>query len=531
MRADYVIVGGGSAGAVLANRLSADPTTRVALVEAGGEANGFIVQLPVGYAKMLTDPKIDWCYEQESDASINGRSWIWSAGKMLGGSSSINGQVYIRGPRSDFDRWKKLGATGWAFADVFPYFLRSEHWLGEPSQAHGSTGPLAVTQIRDPHPLCNVFLQGCSEVGLPTLDEHNDGSAFGAFLTQTNQIGGWRCSTERAYLRPIRKRSNLEIITHAEVDTIRIEQGRAAGVSYTRQGARHELGADREVIVCAGAIGSPALLMRSGVGPAAHLREHGVPVVHDAPEVGRNLQEHSGVSSSRRVSARTLNMEMGPLDMMRHFAKFFWNRSGPLGAPPIQARAFASTRPGRDEPDVQLHFAPLAADLGPEVRSPGLAVLAKDPAVTIYASLCKPHGRGRIELGREARPRIMHSLVGDERDLSTLTAGMRLVDRIYDSPAFAPIVTGHRSPAERPQTDGDWEAHIRAVANVTWHAVGTCRMGSDPTSVVDPELKLRGVDRIRVVDASVMPTPTSGNTNAATIMIGEKGASLVEQSR
>ena len=525
--ASYVIVGAGSAGAVLANRLSEDPSNSVILIEAGGEARSFLVQLPVGFARMIGKSRYDWTYEQAPDASINGRRWIWSGGKMLGGSSSLNGQVYIRGTRRDFDDWAAAGATGWSFAEVLPYFLRSEHWHGPPSQAHGASGPLSVSPIRDPHPLCRTFLEACRETGIPTLDEYNDGADFGAFLTQANQRDGWRCSTEKAYLRPIRQRPNLRILTNAHVETVRIVDGRAIGVTLVRGGVQQRIDASREVLVCAGAIGSPALLMRSGIGPAQHLRDKGIEVVLDAAGVGRNLQEHSAVGMSRLVGERTLNTQMSPAAMLRYFAKFFWNRSGPLSAPAVQAMGLAKTRPGIPHADVQLHFSPLATDIEPATRTPAEAAMAPERAVTIYTSLCKPEGRGKVELGNDGSPRVVHELVGNGNDLATLVGGMKLADRIFASPAFRRIVTGNRSPGSIPTTDQGWIEHIRAHAVITWHPVGTCRMGSDKDAVVDPGLRFRGIDRLRIVDASVMPITTSSNTNAPTIMIAEKAAEMI----
>ena len=527
--ADYVIVGAGSAGAVLANRLSEDPGRTVLLIEAGGEAKSFLVELPVGFAKTINNPRFDWRYEQEPDDSLNGRRWVWSAGRLLGGSSSINGQVYIRGTRHDFDLWAEQGAAGWSFDEIFPYFLRSEQWNGAPSQAHGETGPLSVSPIRDPHPLTATFLEACREAGLPTLAEYNDGSAFGAFLTQANQKDGWRCSTEKGYLRPIRDRPNLHVLTDAEVETIRIAGGRAVGVTLVRGGQHEQIGATREVLVCAGALGSPAMLMRSGIGPGDYLRAQGIEVVHDVPEVGRNLQEHSGVATSRFVNVPTLNSQTGPRDMVKHLAKFLWNRTGPMSSPAIQAMGFAKTRADLAEPDIQLHFTPLAATVDETTVSPAAATMDRDPAVTIYVSLCKPRGRGRIELGERRLPKIVHQLVGNDHDRATLVEGLRLASGIFERPAFQRIVTGFRKPAIAPANDQDWVDHIRATANITWHPAGTCRMGSDEGSVVDPHLRVRGVAGLRVVDASIMPTITSGNTNAATIMIGEKAAEMIQR--
>jgi choline dehydrogenase len=520
-----VIVGAGSAGAVLANRLTEDPDTKVVLLEAGGEAKNFLVQLPVGFLRMLVRPKYDWAYEAEPDPSLDGRAWIWSAGKMLGGSSSINGQVYIRGTAHDFDEWAELGATGWSFREVMPYFTRSEHWLGAPSQAHGSTGPLTVTPIRDRHRLCDAFLSGCAAIGLPTLDDYNDGSDFGAFLTQTNQRDGWRCSTEKGYLRPIRKRPNLQVITGAEVDKITIQSGRATGVTFQREGRTETVSVRREVLVCAGAMGSPALLMRSGIGPAEELRANNIEVIRDRAGVGANLQEHSASGTVREVNVPTLNDETGPLDMARHFARFFWNKKGPIGAPAVQAMAFAKTRPDLQWPDVQLHFMPMVYGADPSV--PVRMGIPRCSAITVSVSLCKPRGRGRIVLGAGGRAKVRHEALGNPDDVRTLIDGLKLVDRLFETPAMAGIVSGFMYPPARPETDEQWMDHLRQTLNITWHAAGSCRMGSDAESVVDPSLRVRGVEGLRVVDASVMPTTTSANTNAATIMIGEKAAEMI----
>ena len=526
-RADYVIVGAGSAGAVLANRLTEDPDTTVILLEAGSEARSFMVQMPVGFAHMLTNPKFDWGYEQAPDPSINGRHFTWSAGRMLGGGSSLNGQVWIRGTRADFDSWAEQGATGWGWNDVFPYFLRSEDWRGPPSQVHGSSGPLSTAPMRDPHPLCRVFLAACAEFGLPTLDEYNGGAMEGAFLTQASQRDGWRCSTEKGYLRPARARRNLEVLTEAEVDKVLVADGRAAGVTLKRDGRIERIDATREVIVCCGALGSPGLLLRSGIGPGAYLRERGIPVVHDLPGVGQNLQEHSGSSQNKFVNRPTLNSQLGRWTMMRDMARFLWNRKGPMGAPAVQAMGFARTEQGLAGPDIQIHFMPLAYDVEPETRSAARASMPKEPCVSINVTLCHPKGRGRVELASDGRPMAVHQLLGDEDDLHRHIRGMKLVDRLFAQPSFQAVVIGDRQPNPVPADDADWIAYARAKTLLAYHPVGTCRMGSDRDAVVDPQLRVNGLRGLRVVDASVMPQLTSGNTNAPVIMIGEKAAEMI----
>lgn len=528
-RADFVIVGAGSAGAVLANRLTEDPDITVILLEAGGDARSFMVQMPVGFARMLTNPKFDWGYEQAPDPSINGRHFTWSAGRMLGGGSSINGQVWIRGTRADFDSWAALGATGWGWKDVFPYFLRSETWQGPPSQVHGSSGPVTSAPMRDPHPLCHTFLEACAEFGLPTLDEYNGGAMEGAFLSQTSQRDGWRCSTEKGYLRPARNRPNLEILTEAEVDTVRVVDGRAVGVTLKRDSQTEQIDANREVLVCCGALGSPGLLLRSGIGPGAYLQQRGIVVAHDLAGVGQNLQEHSGSSQNKFVNRPTLNSELSQWSMMRDMIRFLWNRKGPMGAPAVQAMGFARTDPELAEPDIQIHFMPLAYDVEPETRSAALAVMPKEPSVSINVTLCHPRGRGRVELAADGRPIAIHQLLGDEDDLRRHIHGMKLVDRIFAQPAFRKIIVGDRQPNPVPVDDADWIAYARSKTLLAYHPAGTCRMGTDAKAVVDPQLRLRGLEGLRVVDASVMPQLTSGNTNAPVIMIGEKAAEMIRR--
>lgn len=530
-RYDYVIVGGGTAGCVLANRLSEDRSLRVALIEAGGEARSPLVQLPVGFARLVAHPDFDWRYEQAPDPSIHGRRFLWSAGKLLGGSSSINGQVYIRGTRKDFDRWVELGASGWGFSQVLPYFLRSEDWRGAAHPAHGQGGPLTISPMRDVHPLCRRFLDACAQIGLPTLADYHGGEMEGAFLSVGTQREGWRCSSEKAFLRPARSRSNLTVMTRAEVDSIRFDgTKRAVGITLRRGGTTMNIDATREVILSAGTVGSAALLMRSGVGPGQRLQTAGVAVLHEAPGVGANLQEHSAVGQNKFVNVSTLNAEMGPLAMLGHALRFAFGKKGALSAPAVQAMALARTQPELPEPDVQLHFLPLSYDITPDTVSTASAAMPRQPTVTVNATLCQPRSRGHVELGEGLRPRIVHQFLGDSRDVDTLVRAQHLLHRLFSTEAMRGLVIGDRTPDPIPTDDAAWSEYVRWKACPAYHPVGTCRMGTDALAVVDPALRVHGLTSLRVVDASVMPSLTSANTNAAVIMIAEKAADLIRST-
>jgi len=525
---DYIIVGGGTAGCVLAERLSEDSSKQVLMIEAGGEAKSPLVQLPVGFARLVGNPNFDWCYLQDSDPSIRGRRFYWSAGKLLGGGSSINGQVYIRGTLRDYDRWEELGATGWGSSAVWPYFLKSEDWEGQPMPSHGKGGFLSVAPMQDFHPLCNRFLEACAETGLRRLADYHSGDMEGAFLTDASQRGGWRCSTEKAYLRPARNRPNLRVVLNADVQKVLFEAGKAVGVSYELGGQKQDAHARREVIVSAGTVGSAALLLRSGLGPGAHLQERGIEVLRDMPGIGRNLQEHPSVGQNKFVNVPTLNAEMGPLDMLGHALRFFvQGKKGPLGAPAVQAMAVTRTSPSLAEPDVQVHFLPLSYDIEPDTLSTASAKMPKEPTVTIITTLCQPKGRGRVELGERLKPRVIHQFLGDERDVQSLVAGQRLIHRLFQTSAFRAIVKSDRTPLPIPEDDTGWADYVRSKVAPAYHPVGTCRMGSDAEAVVDPQLRVKGVAGLRVIDASVMPTVTSTNTNAPTVMIAERGAEMI----
>jgi choline dehydrogenase len=530
LTADYVIVGGGSAGCVVASRLSEDPSVRVILIEAGGEADSFLVRMPAGMSRLIGNERYDWKYPSEPDDSIAGRRFIWSGGKLLGGGSSINGQVYIRGTRADFDHWADAGATGWGFDDCLAYFRRAEDFAGAASAVHGKGGPLAVSPQRDPHPLADAFLHACESQGLPILDDYCGGEQHGAFMSLATQRDGWRCSTAHGYLAAARNRPNLTVLTHGMAERVVFEGKRASAVDLVRNGERLRVSARREVIVSAGAMGSPALLMRSGVGPAAHLRQFGIDVVADRAQVGQNLQEHVGVGINKFVNVPTYNSQMSPLHVAGHMANYLLRKRGPMATPAVQAMACAKTRPGLVEPDVQLHFLPLSYDITRDVQCAALAEMTREPTAMVTVNVCHPYSRGAVRLqsgDAHKLPLVSHQLLGDVRDLQTLVDACQLIERIFAAEPLQRFVRGDRAPAPRPTSTEAWAHYVREHANVCYHPVGTCRMGSDEHAVLDPTLAVRGVSGLRVVDASVMPRLLSANTNAAAVMIGERGSDFI----
>jgi choline dehydrogenase len=525
MSADYIVVGAGSAGCAVAARLSEDPSVRVLLLEAGARDRNPWLHVPIGYAKTMYHPTLSWNLKTEPEPELEGRSIPWPRGRVLGGSSAINGLIYIRGQHADYDHWRQLGCTGWSFEDVLPYFRRAEDQERGADALHGKGGPLAVSDLRDQSALARAFIDAAVELGLPRNDDFNGPEQEGAGFYQVTARGGWRCSAATAYLRPARNRPNLMVVTGAEANRL-ILQGRCAvGVAWRQGGVAREARAAREVILCGGAIASPRLMLLSGIGPAAELAALGIDVAHDLPQVGRNLQDHFQARMVFRCTRRvTLNERkaslIGSLGMGLQFALF---RRGPLTISAGTAGLFARVLPGSATPDVQFHFIPFSAD------RPG-TVLHPFPGFTISVCQLRPESRGTITLA-DADPatpaRIRANYLSTETDRRCMVEGLKLTRRLAATRAMSAWIAAEHIPG--PDADGDEAllAHARRTGTTIFHPSGTCRMGSDPASVVDTELRVRGIDGLRVADASIMPTVVSGNTNAACIIIGEKAADLI----
>jgi len=520
---DYIIVGAGSAGCVLANRLSADPGISVLLLEAGPSDWHPFLHMPAGIAKLVGKKGVNWDYQTAAEPQLGGRSLWWPRGKVLGGSSSINAMCYIRGHARDYDEWAGLGAEGWDWATVLPYFLRSEANTRGAGPWHGGDGPLGVDDLRYTNPLSAAFIEAAGQAGMPGNPDFNGPEQTGFGWYQVTQRNGARCSSAAAYLAPVRKRANLHVATGALAGKVILEGTRATGVAYTHRGRAIQARARREVLLSAGAINSPQLLMLSGIGPAAQLADHGIDVRVDLPGVGENLQDHLDVCTLQCATQRiTYDTLFDPWVA----ARYYLQRQGPGTSNIAEAGGFAHSRLAPDErPDLQFHFVPAQLDDHGRNRLPG-------SGYTVHVCGLRPRSRGRLRLASadpQAKAVLEAGYLSDpERyDLAVLLEGLKLSRRILAQPAFAPFRGEELLPGAGVSSDEDLVAYIRRKAETIYHPVGTCRMGHDDTAVVDPQLRVRGVENLRVVDASVMPKLIGGNTNAPTIMIAERASDLV----
>ncbi len=531
MEFDYVIVGGGSGGCVLAARLTEDPGVRVALLEAGGNNDRLLNRVPTGAAIHIINRNAhNWAFSTTPQAGLNGRIGYQPRGRGLGGSSSINAMVYLRGQREDYDDWAADGAAGWAWKDVLPYFLKSEHNERGASALHGTGGPLNVADLRSPHPFAERFIQAGMQAGLPRNDDFAGETQEGVGFYQVTQKDGERWSVARGYLDPVRSRPNLKIETGALATRILFEGARAVGVEFDQDGVRRTLNARREVILAAGALQSPQLLMVSGVGPGPSLQGLGIPVVADLP-VGLNLQDHLDIIINRRVDHTDLLglSPVGGYKLLKAIGQWRRERRGVLTSNFAEAGAFVRTLPELTRPDVQLHFVIGMVDNHNRTFHWG-------HGMSCHSCPLRPKSRGMLHIAsRDARdaPLIDPGFLSASEDLDTMVRAFKVVRRIFAQPAFAPFHGGDPSRElyfADVRTDDEIRAAIRSRADTIYHPVGTCRMGSDARAVVDPQLRVRGIEGLRVVDASVMPSLISGNTNAPVVMIAERAADMIGQA-
>jgi choline dehydrogenase len=526
IEADFIVVGAGSAGCAVAARLSEDRATRVLLLEAGGEDRNRWIHIPLGFGKTFADPSVNWCYETEPDPGAGDRRVFWPRGKVLGGSSSINGMVYIRGQAEDFDHWRQLGNTGWSFDDVLPYFRRSEHQMRGANSFHGSGGPLCVSDVAQ-HPICEGFIAATTGLGFPRNDDFNGASQDGVGYHQTTTRNGKRCSTAVGYLRPAMQRANLTVVTGALTEKILLEGRRAVGVTFRRDGELCTARAAREVILCGGAVNSPQLLMLSGIGPQEHLAGFGIPVVHHLPGVGQSLQDHYSAAIKLRCKLPiTVNdVMLSNARKLKAGLEYYMFHRGPLSMISSPAALFARTRPELASPDIKCSISPFSAERPQDG-------LHRFSGFTTIAYQLRPESRGEIKLKSPDpfdAPAVYPNYLAAETDQRTIVAGLKLCRQILANRHMQPFIEAEFQPGAAVESDDELLDYARRRGGTVYHPTSTCKMGNDPMAVVDAELRVHGLEGLRIVDASIMPTVVSGNTNAAAIMIGEKAADMVRR--
>jgi choline dehydrogenase len=522
---DYVIVGAGSAGCVLANRLSADPRNSVLLLEAGPRDNYLWIHIPIGYGKTMFHPDYNWGFYTEPDPGMNNRKVYWPRGRGLGGSSSINGLIFIRGQREDYDAWAAAGNKGWSYDEILPYFIKSENNQRGASEYHGAGGPLSASDIGDKHELVEAFIGAAGKLGVPRTDDFNGATQEGAGYYQLTTWKGWRCSTATGYLKPVRARANLTVHTLAQATEILVEGKRASGVRYRAEGQDYEALATKSVILCAGALQSPQLLQLSGIGPAALLKEHDIAVKHELPGVGENLQDHLQLRLMFKCTKPiTTNDELASVwGSMKMGMEWIFRRSGPLAIGINQGGLFTRTLPDSTSPDIQFHFATLSADLaGAKPHS--------WPGFTMSVCQLRPSSRGRVTIKSRdplQAPAMFANYLSTDYDRRAAIAAVRYARRIAQTSPMRDYVVEEYRPGPDVQSDEQILEFARNYGATIFHPAGTCKMGSDSMSVVDTRLRVHGVDGLRVVDCSIMPTLVSGNTNAPIVMVAEKAADMI----
>jgi len=542
--ADYVIVGAGSAGCVLANRLSADPKLKVVVLEAGGDdrlfaglknfKSKFMIGIPAGFSYVSTDPALNWNFVSEPDPYVGNRTFALSRGKVLGGSSTINGMIYVRGLPQDYEGWRQLGCEGWSWADVLPYFRKSQRQERGADEWHGVDGPLPVGDPPIRHPMAEQLRQAFIQAGIPATDDLNSGDHEGVTYLQGTIKRGRRQTGASAYLHPVRHRPNLMILTDALVRKVRIENGEASGVEFDHGGITKFVSARAEVILAGGAFNSPQLLQLSGIGDPELLRAHGIPVVQASPSVGENLQDHYIVQAraTLKPGSPSLNARSRGLGLVSSVIQYGLFRRGLLAGAAAHLTAIAKTRPSLDMPDYQFFSSPASTDVA-KTMAAGHTILDQEPGITIGGTPARPRSVGHVRI-RSADPTtypaITTNYLSDPYDQQTTIAGIRLGRKIMAQPALADFIVLPTRPAYDAMSDDEILDHARQAGGSIYHYVGTCRMGGED-AVVDPRLKVRGVRRLRVVDASVMPRIVSGNTNGAVVMIAEKASAMILEDR